>query len=104
MSKSQVGESRNGSAGVPGFDYDDKMQQIRELLFGEFKRDHDARLALIEARVREVEQGMHRRLDAIQASIETLSRDVSADRKGSMEKLAQSISELGESVRRIAAE
>jgi len=101
MNTSPFGDNRNGPA---GFDYDDKMQQIRELLFGEFKRDSDARLALIEARVRELEQGMHRRLDAIQASIDTLSRDVAADRKRSLEQLAQSVTELGEKVRRIGAD
>lgn len=102
MSTSPFGEYRNGSAGVEPFE--DKMQQIRDLLFGEFKRDSDARLALIEARVRELEQGMHRKLDAIQASLAALSTDVTAERRRSLDQLAQSIGELGEKVRRIAAE
>ncbi|MGD9806367.1 MAG: hypothetical protein AB7E81_13850 [Hyphomicrobiaceae bacterium] len=102
MSTSPYSDKRNGTAGVEPFD--DKMQQIRELLFGEFKRDSDARVALIEARVRELEQQMHRRLEALQASIDTLSRDVTADRKRSLEQLAQNISELGDRVRRIGTE
>lgn len=77
------------------------MHQIRELLFGEFKRDSDARLALIEARVRELEQGLHRKLDAIQARLDTLGADVSADRRRSLDQLASSIDELGDKIRRI---
>ncbi|MEZ5817443.1 MAG: hypothetical protein R3D44_10205 [Hyphomicrobiaceae bacterium] len=100
MSTSSLSEFRNGAGAVEPFD--DKMQQIRELLFGEFKRDSDARLALIEARVRELELGMNRRLDAIQSSLDNLSREVAADRKRSFEQLGQSISELGEKVRRFA--
>jgi hypothetical protein len=102
MSTSPYGDYRNGSGLSEPFD--DKMQQIRELLFGEFKRDSDARLALIEARVRELEQGMHRRLDAIQASLDALSGSVTVDRKHTLDQLAQSIAELGEKVRRIGAD
>jgi hypothetical protein len=102
MSTSPFGDYRNGSGLSEPFD--DKMQQIRELLFGEFKRDSDARLALIEARVRELEQGMHRKLDAIQASLDALSGNVSLDRKRTLDQLAQSISELGDKVRRMGAE
>jgi hypothetical protein len=102
MSTSPFGDYRNGSTGAEPFE--DKMQQIRDLLFGEFKRDSDARLALIEARVRELEQGMHRKLDAIQASLDALSGDVTADRRRTLDLLAQNISELGERVRRIGAE
>ena len=102
MSTSPFGDFRNGSGAIEPFD--DKMQQIRELLFGEFKRDSDARLALIEARVRELEQGMHRKLDAIQASLDALSGSVTAARKRSLDQLAQSIGELSEKVRRIGSE
>lgn len=102
MSTSPLGEFRNGLGASEPFD--DKMQQIRELLFGEFKRDSDARLALVEARVRELEQGIHRRLDAIQSSIEALSRDAINDRRRSLDQLAESIAELGEKVRRIGSE
>jgi hypothetical protein len=99
MSTPPFGDYRNGMARSEPFE--DKMQQIRELLFGEFKRDSDARLALIEARVRELEQGLHRKLDAIQASLEVLSSDVAAERRRSLDQLAESIDELGHKIRRI---
>jgi hypothetical protein len=93
MSTPPYGDFRNGLAMPEPFD--DKMHQIRELLFGEFKRDSDARLALIEARVRELEQGLHRKLDAIQARLDKLGDDVSSDRRQSFEDLSRLFAELG---------
>ncbi len=102
MSTSPFGDFRNGlSAHEP---LEDKMQQIRDLLFGEFKRDSDARLALVEARVRELEQGLHRKLDAIQARLDALGDEVGAERRRSFDQLAQSMLELGEKVRRIGVD
>lgn len=102
MSTSPFGEYRNGLAAHDPLD--DKMQQIRDLLFGEFKRDSDARLALVEARVRELEQGLHRKLDAIQARLDALGDEVGAERRRSFDQLAQSMVELGEKVRRIGVD
>jgi len=102
MSTSPTGEHHNGAAA--GEPLEDKMHQIRELLFGETKRENDARLAALEARVREFEQSMHRRLEALQASIDTLAREVGNERKRSLEQLASSIGELGDKVRRISAD
>ena len=99
MTASLERELRNGS--LLGDAADDKMEQIRELLFGEFKRDSDARLALVEARVRELEAGLHRKLDAIQARLETLSTEMKADRNASFEELSLSVLELAERIRRL---
>ncbi len=99
MTTSMFGEFRNGSGSQDPFD--DKMQQIRELLFGEFKRDSDARLALIEARVRELEQGLHRKLDAIQARLDAISAEVGNERRRDLDQLAESIAELSTKVRKI---
>ncbi|MDX2158642.1 MAG: hypothetical protein SFW09_19245 [Hyphomicrobiaceae bacterium] len=100
MSTSPFGEFRNGSGAHEPFE--DKMQQIRELLFGEFKRDSDARLALIEARVRELEQGLHRKLDAIQARLDQMSGDVANERRQSFDDLARHVVELGERIGQIS--
>jgi hypothetical protein len=102
MSTSPYGGYRNGAYAPEALE--DKMQQIRELLFGEFKRDSDARLALIEARVRELEQGLHRKLDAIQARLDTIALEGANERRRSLEQLAESIGELGEKVRRISVD
>lgn len=102
FNSSPFSEYRNGHPAHEPFE--DKMQQIRDLLFGEFKRDSDARLALIEARVRELEQGLHRKLDAIQARLDTLAVDVAAEKRQTFDQLAASVTELGERVRQIGRE
>lgn len=99
MSSSPFGDFRNGIAANEQFD--DKMHQIRELLFGEFKRDSDARLALIEAQVRELEQGVHRKLDAIQARLDELATDVAAERRQSFDDLSRAVLELGQRIGQI---
>ena len=101
MSAAFFTELRNGSSPKDGFD-DNKMEQIRELLYGEFKRDSDARIALVEARVRELETGLHRKLDAIQVQIEGLSGSMKADRTASFDELSRSVLELGERIRSIS--
>ncbi|HEX4893845.1 MAG TPA: hypothetical protein VFV47_11185 [Hyphomicrobiaceae bacterium] len=78
------------------------MEQIRELLFGEFKRDNDARFALVEARVRELEAGIHRKLDAIQVRLETLASDIRSDRNAAFDELSSSVVELAERIRRLS--
>lgn len=100
MSASLYPEHRNGTGNRDPLD--DKMDQIRELLYGEFKRDSDARIALIEARVRELESGLHRKLDAIQERLEALSNDVRTDRTSSFEELSQSVIDLGQRIRNLS--
>ena len=46
---------------------DDRMDQIRELLFGELQKQNDARFVELTLRLREVETVFSRRLDAMQA-------------------------------------
>ncbi|MFM9943537.1 MAG: hypothetical protein ACKVP7_29065 [Hyphomicrobiaceae bacterium] len=100
MSVSPYSDLRNGAP--PRDLLDDKMEQIRELLYGEFKRDNDARIALLESRVRELEAGLHRKLDAIQARLDSLGSEIRNDRTAAFDELAASVTELGDKVRRIS--
>ena len=101
MSATFYSDLRNGAVVREALD-DGKMEQIRELLYGEFKRDNDARMALIEARVRELEAGIHRKLDAIQSRIETLTGDLKTDRTQAFDELSSSVLDLAERIRRIS--
>lgn len=100
MSTTPFGDLRNGALGREFGD--DRMDQIRELLYGEFKRDNDARIALLEARVRELEAGLHRKLDAITDRLERLGTEIKDDRAATFNELAASVTELGDRVRRIS--
>jgi hypothetical protein len=100
MTASSQYDPRHGHGGRDSIE--DKMDQIRELLFGEFKRDNDARFALVEARVRELEAGIHRKLDAIQGRLDTLASDIRSDRNAAFDELSSSVVELAERIRRLS--
>jgi DNA anti-recombination protein RmuC len=83
----------------PANQNDDKMGQIRELVLGEYRRQCDARLALLEARLRETELSLQRRLDEMQLRIEQLSDASEANQRAAFEELARGIAELSDRVR-----
>jgi uncharacterized coiled-coil protein SlyX len=53
---------------------------------------------LMEARIRDLEVGIARQLDAISARLDALARDGEDGRKASFEELARSIHELGDRI------
>ena len=98
MNATSYSEFRNGI--VQAAQSDDKMDQVRELLFGEYQRQCEARLALMEARIRELELGFHRRLDTLESRVEGMAGKVDADQRAAFDELARGIADLGERVRR----
>jgi DNA anti-recombination protein RmuC len=100
MNATSLGELRNGAA--PAEATDDKIEQIRDLLYGEFKRDHDVRLKALESRVKELEGDLQRKLEAIQTRVEALASENAAERRSSFDELSRSIFELGDRIRRIS--
>lgn len=99
MSVLSLGDPRVGAK--PRDQADEKMDQIRDLLFGEFKQASDARLAALEARVRDFEATVGQRLDAIQARINALAGETQADRRSAFDELARSVQDLSERIRQI---
>lgn len=80
---------------------DEKMEQIRDLLFGDFERQSEARIALLEDRVRELELSLHRRLDALQARLDAMSVQADATQRQTMDEIARGMVELSERIKRI---
>jgi len=80
---------------------DEKMEQVRELLFGEFEKQTEQRVMALETRVRELEVGLHRQLDAMQARIEALSGEVDASQRTTHQEIASGLQDLAERVRRV---
>ena len=99
MNASSFAEFRTGA--ISAVQNDEKMEQIRELLFGEYQRQSEARMALLEARIRELELAVHHRLDAMQGRVEQLAGLSEAERRGAFDELSRGIAELGERIRRI---
>ncbi len=78
---------------------DEKMSQVRELLFGEYRRETETRVALLEARIRELEQGINHRLDLLQARLDAVAGELSSERRAAFDDLARSVLELGDRIR-----
>lgn len=100
MNATSLGELRNAAASAEA--KDDKLEQIRDLLHGEFKRDHDGRLKALEARVTELTGDLQRKLDVLQARVEAMASENVAERRSSFDELSRSIFELGDRIRRIS--
>ncbi len=69
---------------------DDSMERIRDLLFGEMRREWDARLQTLETR-----------LQMLEDKVDALRHESRADREEHLSALAQGIDELGLHVRRL---
>ena len=70
---------------------DQQMDQVRELLFGAFRREFDARLSVIETR-----------MGALEARVDALSGQIDADRRNTFDVLAKGVGELGDQFRRLS--
>jgi hypothetical protein len=81
---------------------DEKMQQVRDLLFGDAMRVMETRLHELERRLNEFEVGLVRQLDALETRMQTFAGSAETDRQAAFEALARSIGDLSEQVRRIA--
>lgn len=88
---------------VPAREFvDDRMNQVRDLLMGDYVRACDARIDAIELRIRDLETGVAQRLGVLQQRLETLAADTTVDRQAAFQELARGIAELGERIRVIA--
>lgn len=93
-------QSPSGTAPV-SHPSDEKMEQIRQLLFGDQLAEGANRLAILEARQQDFEQTVLQRLDVVSQRLDALSRDVTADRRAAFDELSRAMHELGNRVRGI---
>lgn len=100
MNAPSLSELRNGLSAREM--QDERMDQIRDLLFGDYQRSSEARIAALEIRLRELEGSLERRLDALQARLEALSGEVDAGKRSAFDELSKGIEELGARIRQIS--
>jgi hypothetical protein len=81
---------------------DDRMDQIRDLLFGELQKQNDARFVEMTLRLREIETVFARRLDTLQSRLDALSSEISAGHRSAFDDLSRGVQDLGERIRRIS--
>ena len=100
MNAPTLNELRNA---LPARDFgDDKMNQVRNLLIGDYVRESEARLAAVEMRLRDLETGISQRLTVLQQRIESLATDATIERQTAFEELARSVADLSDKIRVIA--
>lgn len=90
-------EPSSGMDNVP----DEKMEQVRELLFGGYQRQMANRAEHLEQRMRELETLVARRLDAMDARIEALAGEVDATQRTTLEEIARGMQQLSDGIRGI---
>jgi hypothetical protein len=69
---------------------DDSMERIRDLLFGEMRREWDARLQTLETR-----------LQTLEGKVDALRHQARTDREEHLNALSQGIDDLGQHLRRL---
>ena len=79
---------------------DEKMEQVRELLFGDYERQTQERVEILETRIRDLELSLHRRLDAMQARLDAISAELDATQRNTLEEIGNGLRELGERINR----
>jgi hypothetical protein len=77
---------------------DAQMDQIRDLLFGEFKREIDQRLAGFDARLVDLE----RRLAAARTELASARTEDEGKRKAMLDDIARGVATLGDHVKQIS--
>lgn len=81
---------------------DEKMEQVRDLLIGDYKRQCDVQLAAMDARLRELETVMMRRLSDLEARMEALSTRCGEQQRTAFDELSRGLADLGRRVREAA--
>lgn len=80
-----------------------RMEQIRELLHGDLKRQHEARIAALELRIQEMQTGVVSQLEALSARLDALSVEVGNVRREHLDELARGFQDMGDRVRRLVS-
>lgn len=78
-----------------------RMEQIRELLHGDLKRQHEARIAALELRIHEMQTGIVSQLEGLSARLDALSVEVGNVRREHLDELARGFQDMGDRVRRL---
>jgi hypothetical protein len=80
---------------------DEKMNQVRDLLVGDFTREMQTRMMAMETRLRDLEVGLGQRLTALNQRIEAIAADHTVDRQSAFEELSKCVLDLGDKIRAI---
>ena len=80
----------------------EKLDQIQELLTGTLRRNTDARIGELEARVQALETSILRRLESLEVRISEVASRNEEQQKRTIDEVSRGISELGEKLKNSA--
>ncbi len=83
---------------------DEKMEQVRELLFGDYERQAEARITVLESRIQNLELSLHGRLDALQARLDAISAEMEATQRQTLDQIGAGLQELGARLKQASGE
>jgi len=99
MNAPTLNELRNS---IPARDLaDEKMNQVRDLLVGDFIRETQSRMMAMENRMRDLEAGLSQRVAVLSQRIESLAADQTIDRRTAFDELSKCVLDLGDKIRSI---
>ncbi len=102
MSATTLNELRNGATSQALAD--EKMDQVRELLIGDYERRNAARVSVLEDRIQNLELALHGRLDALQARLEAMSAKMDANQHQTLDDIGTGLQELGAKLKQAVSE
>ncbi len=100
MDLTGISELRNGH-GAQAFT-DDRMEQVRELLFGDQRRQLEWQISTLESRMRDIEISLLRRVEELEARVDALAHQDAQARSAAFDELSRGIGELSSRIRNIA--
>ena len=98
MTATSLNDVRNGASARDLTD--EKMEQVRELLFGDYERQTQERVGILETRIHDLELSLHRRLDAMQARLDAITAEMDATQRKTLDEIGSGLRELGERINR----
>lgn len=117
MNYTQVGSFRADlQLRTPHDDQSDRMEQIRDLLVGELRREMSGMLARLEQRVIGIETELQQRMGVLEARIDQLEtsvyrgngalesrvRELDSERRATFVALSEGVADLAQRVRRLS--
>jgi len=94
MSNRENGEGSGGAGRTP----QDPMEQVRELLFGEARRNAEQTVTALDAKVESIRAEFLARFASLENRLNELSRETKQDQAQSIETIGSAIAQLGDSL------
>jgi len=80
---------------------DEKMEQVREILFGDYERQIEDRVTVLEERIESLELSLNGRLDALQVRLDAVLAKIDATQLQALSEIGHGLQELAERVKSV---